>query len=376
LTTGAPPALPPAVDGDRLVALIVNHRLAGALGPLVPPETLPAAAAARLDAARREARKRTTVLLLELERILPALAAIGAEPLVLKGAALALDVYRAPEQRWFVDLDILIRADRRSAALAALAKLGYRRHEAGEDPEFYARHHFHHILLGPQGACVELHWALTLPHSLYRYDLERLRAEAREITLDGGRIAIPSPVDHILHGSLQGVAEGFGNLRRIVDVGLLAARLDGRDRTRLVERAYASRLATALWQQFRLLERIGRIEPPRELAELRPAGGLRRRLLDSVLVDPWRLVAGSGVSGAHVELIHWCCVPTRRDRVREIGRFFWPSDDDWFETAHAPGIEPSKRRRVRLVLSRLKQLTWLAGSLVLRRPTPRWRDSR
>jgi hypothetical protein len=79
----------------------------------------------QLDHTLEVCRRRTTTMLLELERILTPLQAAGCRPVILKGASLALTAYDAPEDRWFVDLDLLVPPDEVQDAYAVLGRLGY-----------------------------------------------------------------------------------------------------------------------------------------------------------------------------------------------------------------------------------------------------------
>ena len=53
-------------------------------------------------------RSRSDFLLLEYERLLPILQTPDWQPVLLKGAALALGTYAEPTDRWFLDLDVLV----------------------------------------------------------------------------------------------------------------------------------------------------------------------------------------------------------------------------------------------------------------------------
>ena len=114
IVAGAPPD---GLDWDRLLALLSDHHVVTVLGPLLLAGPLPARHRDALAGEVRDAGLRTAVMLLELERILPALEAADCRPLLLKGAALAIDVYPAPEQRWFLDVDVLVPLAQRDTAL-------------------------------------------------------------------------------------------------------------------------------------------------------------------------------------------------------------------------------------------------------------------
>ncbi|MFO7652785.1 MAG: nucleotidyltransferase family protein [Candidatus Krumholzibacteriia bacterium] len=365
-----PPRPPDGLDAHRLVEQLGRRGVSATLGPLVTG--LPADAIARLRETSEQAERRTTVLLLELERVLPGLDEVGAAPVVLKGAALALDVYPTPERRWFVDLDVLIAHEHREIAARALGRLGYQRH----DPlpvEFYERHHFHRMLTGPHGACVELHWALTLPASVYSHDLDRLRRESRILPLGAGTMRVPGTVDQLLHGALQSVAGGYGDLRRIIDAALLDTRLAPGEHEQLAERARQAGLGTAVWLQYRLLEQIAARAMPPAVQELRPRDAAGR-MLGRLPVAETCLVERSSLPSEYPLLLHWLCVPDARKRVRELGRFIWPGEAGLLEMGYHPGRLPGWRRRAWIGVRRLKtaaQLGGIATAWCLARPSGR-----
>src|SRR5262249_14603233 len=68
---------------------------------------------------------RELVQRVELQRVIAALHNRGVSPLLMKGASLAFDVYPDPAWRVRSDVDLLIRAADRAAALGCLADLGY-----------------------------------------------------------------------------------------------------------------------------------------------------------------------------------------------------------------------------------------------------------
>ena len=158
---GAAGPVVPAADLDAaalraaLLAHNVDARSAACCRPTCADETFTEQLAA--------SRARSTDLLLECERILPLVRRHAERPVLLKGAALALRSYPDPAQRWFLDLDLLVPRSAVGPVCRELEQAGYRPLPDGRDPRFYEKYHLHRILLGPAGACVEVHWDLTLP---------------------------------------------------------------------------------------------------------------------------------------------------------------------------------------------------------------------
>lgn len=373
LAGAAVPAPPPAgLQWDRLLSLLGRHRVVATLGPLLLAGELPAPQRHRLGDAVREDHLRTSIMLMELERVLPALEASGCQPLLLKGAALALDVYPQPEQRWLLDIDLLVPRDGVNEALAALAAHGYHGDDRRYDPAYYDAHHFHRIVRNERGLVLELHWAISLARSAYRYDPEDLRRGAREVACGTTTARVPSAVDLILHTVLQNTAGGFEDLRRLLDAALLERRLTPADREMLVARARRNRLATALWLQYQLLAEVTGVGPPPATdAALRPGGATRRCLTRVPVADlclDGRLDGGAAAPVSYPYLLHCLCVPGSALKMREIGRYVFPGEGGRREAGLSP--EQSRRWSARtfLTLQRLgataRATGYLAGCLL------------
>ncbi len=266
---GSTQPVPPPRDLDRenFLRRFAVEAAAPTLASVLHPDALPPGDWDRCHKALTLARQRTTWLLLELERVLPALAEAGCRPIVLKGAPLALGVYPRPEDRWFIDLDVLLTRAELPVAYTALERLGYRFSETYCSPQYYENHHFHRILRSAQGVYLEAHWAVTLPASAYSFDLEALRRDATTIPLGRTSVLAPSYLDQVLHGVLQSIAGGFTDLRRVLDLHLLDGRLSDFERERLAERALAHNLATGVWLQYRLREELAGVAIPAPIAE-------------------------------------------------------------------------------------------------------------
>jgi hypothetical protein len=348
------PVAPPAgIDPAAFTRLFGNQPAMQTLLPWLDADHLPQRERAQLHQAAEISRRRTTVLLLELERILPALAESGCQPVVLKGASLALTIYDRPEDRWFLDLDLLIRPEKLSAAYDALARLGYRFAATACPPRYYEDHHFHRILVSNQGVYIEVHWAVTMPASVYGFDLEALRRASVEIPLGYASFQAPSALDQVLHGVLQSVAGGYADLRRILDLHLLDARLDDEHRRLLAARAHAANLSTALWLQYRLREQLLEAAMPAAIdAACRPTPSVLR-LFDRLRVAANCLAPAPPRVEGYDYLLHCLCVP-RPLRAREMRRYLFPDQGGLLEAGLGRDGSIPWRQRLRLHLSRLR----------------------
>ncbi len=348
------PVRPPRdLDRELFLRRFAVEAAAPSLSAVLHPEALPAGDWDRCHRALSLARQRTTWLLLELERILPAMAEAGCRPIVLKGAPLAVTVYPRPEDRWFVDLDVLLTRAELPLAYAALERLGYRFAETVWSARYYEDHHFHRILRSAQGVYLEAHWAVTLPASAYSFDLDALRRDATTITLGRARVLAPSYLDQVLHGVLQSIAGGFTDLRRILDLHLLDRQLNDRDRERLAERALAHNLATGVWLQYRVRsELMGAAIPAPIAASCAPTSRVRL-LLENIDVPGGCLVQRANDHAGYEQLLHLLCLPARC-RVREVRRFLVPDTGGLLELGLRPEDLRNPMHRVRLMLNRAR----------------------
>ena len=213
LAAEAGPGLLPWV-ADRVAALGIDA-------------TLPDEVRARLAGARRAAAMAALLRRRTLGTALDALGSAGIEAVVLKGAALAWQVYPDPALRPMQDMDLWLPASPVDPAADALRTAGFRfpgRTFAGrqgpteEDPES-------DVVLEWPGTpmLVELHSRLA---SLARLPIERLefvRWRLAETSLGGIKAQVLHPDDQLLHVALHlGLRHRFaGGLQGLLDLRLL-----------------------------------------------------------------------------------------------------------------------------------------------------------
>lgn len=215
----------------------------------------------RLDQLKRQA----LLWDLERDRVLHALNRHRITPLLLKGSALREHVYDEATDRSMGDLDLLVAPDEIDRSMAALREAGYRP-ESEQLQAAYREHHFHYVLNHPRGFVVELHWGLTQPGSAVPLDAKQFLARA----MTSGRganvpVRVPSPEDLLLHTVSQNEDDGFGLLRRIVDIDRIVARSPRLDWSYLARTARESHLDVVLRVSLRLASVLLRTDVPREL---------------------------------------------------------------------------------------------------------------
>lgn len=354
----------PAAAGvqlDEVRRLLVEHHLEASLGPRLPVEAQDLLWRERM----RAARQRTSFLLMELERILPAITATAGRAVVLKGAALAQTHYRPAEQRWFLDLDILVPRDRVDAVCRMLQDRGYDPYHAGRNPLFYEKHHLHRMLTGPQGSHIEIHWDLTVPGSVYGFDVPGVFERARPARLGSCDFLAAAPVDQILHGVYQHIADGYLDLRRVLDAVLLMQDLDEADWRYLVDESRRQGLAAALGTALHLVKDIAGVAPPGGVpARLEPAP-LTRRILHGLDLETGCLARRSTHIDGYTAFLHLLLVPRLDCRLRETWRFLWPGEAGLLDLGLPAHLGPGSPFRLRLAFNRLRLLTLCGGRALM-----------
>jgi len=191
---------------------------------------------------------RNTRLFAELERVLGPLRRAGIPVILLKGAAIARGLFGDIGLRSMRDLDLLVPAEARADALAALRSLGYRLFagapadlrararrdglvsslSAGLSAEvaagLYERYHFHYYLEREgQTFPVELHWHIVKPGR--GGPIEDFWHEARPIRVGDVDALCFRPEHLLLHLALHVTADAYKELRlaRLVDLHVAVA---------------------------------------------------------------------------------------------------------------------------------------------------------
>ena len=348
--TDAPAWTPATIE--QVWPVLAAQRVEATIGAFLPRKLLSSAQVAAIATSR----ERTAFLLMELERILPAVRAADCDPLLLKGGGLALAVYKDPLSRWFVDLDLLVPPDRVAAVCAQLETVGYRPFRGRADWAYYDHHHLHRILIGPAGSVVEVHWALTLPSSAYRYDADGVRARARSVPLGRGSCLVAAPADQVIHAVYQHIADGFVDLRRVLDLVRLVPQMRPQDWREVAELAAGSDLERALVFWLHVMKQITGMALPELPPPRRPLGPLAWRLLNNLDVPNGCLERRGTRVPAYDQFIHLVLLPTLPLRLRDFGRLAVCSRAYSLQADHRFGGVTTLPRRLRLGASNLRQI--------------------
>ena len=189
----------------------------------------------------------------------------GVEPIFLKGTALAYLDYPAPGLRERSDSDVLVPAEHRAAAHAALLAAGFAPvaetgREVFTQQQSYALTDAHGLV-----HAVDLHWQINNSPFLSRlFEPAAVEADSRPLPVLGPGARAAGMVDSLLlaclhrevhalyaEARLDGPAPAGGPPRRepealiwLYDLHMLAGAMDGRDWSRVVEQARHRGLAT------------------------------------------------------------------------------------------------------------------------------------
>ena len=210
-----------------------------------------------------------------LDESVATLVQAGVQPMLLKGAALAVTVYPAFAERQMQDLDLLVRPDDADRAWKALLAAGWVVAGSGTRVPFFEQHHHRPPLLAPWNghARLELHTRLFHGGGPFAFSADDLRREAATISIGGHAALVPSLEYSLLYLCLHFAwshTMSRGVLRTLRDLAVLwkaGARVD-EDFVRLAREA---RAATCCYWTLRLGRRLFDVPVPVEvLAALRP----------------------------------------------------------------------------------------------------------
>ena len=213
----------------------------------------PARGAEHLAALRALNAVRNARIAAQAAEMLPAFAAAGLCPVLLKGMRGFADADPGRADRVTGDLDLLFPAPDLAAAAAVLQRLGYRR-LAGHDAGVHAIGYF---VRHGEPAPVDLHRAaLRLPHLL---PAEALMTRAQPATAFGAPVLVADPADEVLHRALHAMLHhrayrlGLVSVRHLRDVAVRLPGLGAEDWGQLLGRS-AGPARAPLAAMLRLVE--------------------------------------------------------------------------------------------------------------------------
>ena len=232
------------VDVDELLRLAAQH----AIRPLLLKafasldwQDVPASARLSLERFAQAHRMRSLSFAEELCRVTRALHEAGIPFAAFKGVVLASALYGDPAGREYLDIDIVVPADRVQAAEDTLAALGYRGHQG--DRAF--RHTFlsylrqFALVSEDDRFAIDLHWGFSGAYVPFPLAPEDIWNNLAVIEFGGRPIPVLSDADIALLLAGHGTKEQWRTLGWIEDFALLIDRRPGLDWAAIHRRAEA-----------------------------------------------------------------------------------------------------------------------------------------
>lgn len=188
-------------DFDALLHDVSRQRLTGLLVAAIDDGAIRVTPSQRDRslAALEPAMLRVMLLERRLVQLAASFADDGIEFRVLKGPAVARNVYEQPSHRLFADLDLLIHPARFTDAVTILQARGYTRPIAQLRPEYDRDFAKTVLLLDHDGLQVDLHRMLALGPFGHRLPLEDLFASRRTLSVAGHDLTCLDMVEQFLH---------------------------------------------------------------------------------------------------------------------------------------------------------------------------------
>jgi len=239
----------------------------------------------------------------DLAEVLSALAARSVDVLIMKGTALAYDLYPAPELRPRSDTDLLIARDGLPAVRATMLDLGFE-----EQPSSGDEHGFRQaVFTRAPGMVYDVHWAATnVPAFGAVLRFEELRQRSIALPKLGPHARGLSHVDALLMACIHRVAHHHDSDRLIwlVDIDLLREHMSRQEHERFWQLAAQGRVARVcsrsievadVWLSRKPHDMAGEWLSPEELSRDEPTAAFLDRditrggvLASSLRALPWR----------------------------------------------------------------------------------------
>jgi hypothetical protein len=165
--------------------------------------------------------------LAELIELIGELREIGIEPLVIKGAALAVQLYRDPGVRVSRDIDLLVDVGEIGNVGKLLEARGYSEYSGWISHEEYRKYHYHLVFTRGErrDRVVEIHWNLLNPTKGHPVVTGAVRESAKEIEIEGLRIKTLDDSHALWHVGVNFFYGGSFALRSLADLKGLGLRI-------------------------------------------------------------------------------------------------------------------------------------------------------
>lgn len=164
---------------------------------------------------------RNALLYEELGNVLRSFGKAGIPLIVLKGAALAAEVYGNVALRQMGDIDLLVKEQDLDRSAGELTSLGYVPNE-GYSEEWYRLYHHHLVPYHhpAKGVTIEIHRSIVPSRNPSNLDINSLWERARHAKIRDVDALVLSPEDQILHLSMHMSGSDYfiGRVRTLIDI--------------------------------------------------------------------------------------------------------------------------------------------------------------
>lgn len=255
----------------------------------------------------------------DLRHVLRELASRGIDVLIMKGTALAYDVYAAPELRPRGDVDLLVAREQAEVAIAAFRACGFAERLTSGD-----EHGVRQVALTRTDAHgvrheYDLHWDVAnTPLFSSALQFENVRARAIAIPPLGEHARGLNRADALLLACIHRVAHHHDSERLIwlVDIALLRDRLSRDEHRDFWRQAAAARVVGACRRSIELADDWLSRAPQNQAEEFLSAEELARDEASSVFLDPG--LTYGGVMLANFRALPW------RERIQRLRQLAFP----------------------------------------------------
>ena len=208
-----------------------------------------------------------------LEELIEALAADGVHPLLLKGPAFARWLYDDPNERTYIDLDLLVAPAQLDAARGTLARSGF----AQLMQRSHAHQREHHESWGRRRppAVVELHHTIFLLDAPPGLVWQRFAANAEMLNVRDVQVRVPGPDASALLVALHALLHGAGTPKPLRDLERAVERVGAETWQRAAALARELGGQEAFGAGLRLVPEGRRLATQLGLPDVPPARALR-----------------------------------------------------------------------------------------------------
>jgi hypothetical protein len=199
---------PRSFDWDRLIAFALLENAVTVLderASLLPEALLPPDKRDQISRLALIWTLKLKLLERRLHESVGLLSDAGIEVTLLKGAAIALTIYRRFEDRPMADIDLLVDETRAREAHELMQRNGWKLETGNHQAAAWDTHHHLPPLLDTTGSGLrlELHVAVLPPGHPFQFGLPELNAHSLVLDVEGHQVRVLEPHMHAVHAAIH-----------------------------------------------------------------------------------------------------------------------------------------------------------------------------